>query len=192
MGLSDITHSFADLPHFLRIPFRSSVDHNYNLLEQLLMVSFRFLFLEDIGKPVAPYLNQTESIARFAGNHCQGLRRENGCWHLSLQGHPIREQQGGTEGLSSFPSLNEVAAALNAQPGLKVEIHGHTDGSGARAYNQDLSQRRAESVKAYLESNGIDASRMTAIGFGPDRPIDSNATKEGRTRNRRVEFKPVR
>ncbi len=93
---------------------------------------------------------------------------------------------------SSFPSLNEVAAALNAQPGLKVEIHGHTDGSGARAYNQDLSQRRAESVKAYLESNGIDASRMTAIGFGPDRPIDSNATKEGRARNRRVEFKPVR
>jgi hypothetical protein len=64
MGLSDITHSIADLPHFLRIPFRSRVDHNYNLLEQLLMVSFRFLFLEDIGKPVAPFLNQTEASAQ--------------------------------------------------------------------------------------------------------------------------------
>lgn len=93
---------------------------------------------------------------------------------------------------SSLPTLNEISAALKAQPGLKIEIYGHTDGSGARAYNLDLSRRRAESVKAFLETSGIDASRMRSMGFGPDRPIDSNTTKAGRAKNRRVEIKPIR
>ena len=92
---------------------------------------------------------------------------------------------------SSFPALNEVTEILQARPELDIEIHGHTDGSGSRAYNLDLSQRRAEAVKTFLESKGIAASRMTTKAFGPDRPIDSNATKQGRARNRRVEFKPV-
>jgi OmpA-OmpF porin, OOP family len=92
---------------------------------------------------------------------------------------------------NAYPTLNEITAALKAQPELNVEIHGHTDGSGARAYNVDLSRKRAASVKAYLESRGIDAGRMITKGFGPDRPIDSNATQEGRARNRRVEFKPI-
>jgi OOP family OmpA-OmpF porin len=92
---------------------------------------------------------------------------------------------------SSIPTLNEIVEALNAQPGLNIEIQGHTDGSGTRAYNLDLSQRRAQSVKAYLEGQGIGAGRMTTKGFGPDRPIDTNSTKEGRARNRRVEVKPM-
>ncbi|BBO70396.1 hypothetical protein DSCA_43260 [Desulfosarcina alkanivorans] len=92
---------------------------------------------------------------------------------------------------SAYPILNEITAAMQAHPELNVEIHGHTDGSGARAYNLDLSRKRAASVKAYLESRGIDAARMSTKGFGPDRPIDSNATQEGRARNRRVEFKPI-
>jgi len=92
---------------------------------------------------------------------------------------------------SSFTALNEVTELLKAKPELNVEIHGHTDGSGARAYNLDLSRKRAEAVKTFLEGKGIAPSRMVTRGFGPDRPIDSNATKEGRARNRRVEFKPV-
>jgi OOP family OmpA-OmpF porin len=92
---------------------------------------------------------------------------------------------------SAYSTLNEITTTLKAQPELKVEIHGHTDGSGARGYNLDLSRKRAASVKAYLESRGIDAGRMSTRGFGPDRPIDSNATQEGRARNRRVEFKPI-
>ena len=92
---------------------------------------------------------------------------------------------------SSFPALNEVTEILKARPELNIEIHGHTDGSGSRAYNLDLSRRRAEAVKTFLESKGIAASRMTTKAFGPDRPTDSNATKQGRARNRRVEFKPI-
>jgi len=92
---------------------------------------------------------------------------------------------------SSFTALNEVTEIMKARPELNIEIHGHTDGSGSRAYNLDLSRRRAEAVKTFLESKGIAAARMTTKAFGPDRPIDSNATKQGRARNRRVEFKPV-
>jgi OOP family OmpA-OmpF porin len=93
---------------------------------------------------------------------------------------------------SSFPVLNEIVGALETQPNLKVEIQGHTDSTGTHDYNVGLSQRRAQSVKAYLASKGIDSSRMTTKGYGPDRPIASNKTKAGRTRNRRVELKPIR
>jgi OOP family OmpA-OmpF porin len=91
----------------------------------------------------------------------------------------------------SFDTLNEITAALKAQPGLNIEIQGHTDSSGARDYNMGLSERRAQSVKSFLESKGIVPARMTTRGYGPDRPIASNATKDGRTRNRRVEIKPI-
>ncbi len=92
---------------------------------------------------------------------------------------------------SSFSILNEIVEGLKAQKDLKIEIQGHTDSSGTRSYNMGLSQRRAAAVKAYLESKSIDASRLTTRGFGPDRPIASNATKEGRAKNRRVEIKPI-
>ncbi|MEJ2155571.1 MAG: OmpA family protein [Desulfobacteraceae bacterium] len=92
---------------------------------------------------------------------------------------------------SSFPVLNEIVGALEAQPDLKIEIQGHTDSTGAHDYNVGLSQRRAESVKAYLVSKGIASHRLTTRGYGPDRPIASNTTKEGRARNRRVEVKPI-
>ena len=64
----------------------------------------------------------------------------------------------------------------------------HTDSVGAEAYNQDLSKRRAQSVLRYLESRGIDSSRITARAFGETQPIDSNDTAQGRSRNRRVEL----
>ena len=93
---------------------------------------------------------------------------------------------------SSIPTLNEIVDALNAQSGLNIEIQGHTDSTGAHDYNVGLSQRRAQSVRNYLISKGIDPSRMTSKGYGPDRPIASNTTKEGRARNRRVEINPLR
>lgn len=92
---------------------------------------------------------------------------------------------------SSYSVLNNVAEIMKQNAALNVEIQGHTDASGNHDYNVKLSQRRAETVKAYLESRGIEGSRMTAKGYGPDAPIDTNATKEGRARNRRVEFKPI-
>jgi len=72
---------------------------------------------------------------------------------------------------------------------VKVEVAGHTDNVGSRAYNTRLSQARAESVKAYLVSKGVPADILTAKGYGEDRPVDSNATVEGRSNNRRVELR---
>lgn len=92
---------------------------------------------------------------------------------------------------TSYGTLNEISSALRTQPKLIIEIQGHTDGSGARSYNLTLSRHRAQSVKTYLETRGIDPTRMTVRGYGPDRPIASNASEEGRARNRRVEIKPI-
>ncbi|MCY1187099.1 putative lipoprotein YiaD [compost metagenome] len=70
---------------------------------------------------------------------------------------------------------------------------GYTDSTGSRQHNMDLSQRRAQSVVSYLTSQGVDASRVTARGLGPDQPIASNADANGRAQNRRVEvnLKPI-
>jgi outer membrane protein OmpA-like peptidoglycan-associated protein len=85
--------------------------------------------------------------------------------------------------------LNDVADALLKQDeSSKIVIEGHTDSQGSAASNQDLSQRRAEGVRAYLVSRGISGDRLTAQGFGPSRPIADNATTEGRANNRRVEI----
>lgn len=85
-------------------------------------------------------------------------------------------------------TLSQVATALAAQPALMVEIQGYTDSKGAAAYNQKLSQRRADAVLQYLVSRGVNGSALTARGYGPASPIASNATAEGRAQNRRVAF----
>ena len=85
--------------------------------------------------------------------------------------------------------LDEVAEVLNRYPEMLVEVAGHTDSVGADAYNQQLSQRRAEAVVEYLVGKGIAADRMTAMGYGESEPVDSNDTKDGRERNRRVELR---
>jgi len=83
--------------------------------------------------------------------------------------------------------LGDVIAILKRSPG-RIEISGHTDTTGDAAHNLDLSSRRAESVARYLAANGINADRLQTVGYGPHRPIASNATDEGRQMNRRTEF----
>ncbi len=85
--------------------------------------------------------------------------------------------------------LNDVANALiKEDPLSKIVVEGHTDSQGGAAYNQDLSQRRAQSVRDYLVSRGIAADRVTAQGFGPTRSVAENTSAEGRANNRRVEI----
>ena len=92
---------------------------------------------------------------------------------------------------SSYAALEEISAWLKAKPELVVEIQGHSDNIGPRPYNLSLSQKRAESIIAYLVHKGIAPDRMIPKGYGPDRPIDNNDTAYGRSRNRRVEIKPI-
>jgi outer membrane protein OmpA-like peptidoglycan-associated protein len=89
----------------------------------------------------------------------------------------------------SHQLLDEVAHVLKTHPAMQVRIEGHTDSRGNRAKNMRLSQARAEAIKLYLAvGHAVDDNRMTAVGFGPDQPIETNKTAAGRERNRRVEF----
>jgi OOP family OmpA-OmpF porin len=89
----------------------------------------------------------------------------------------------------SFPLLMQIASVLEAHPEIpRLVVEGHTDAVGKREPNVRLSQARADSVRAFLVRQGIAAGRLASIGFGPDRPTDTNDTEAGRARNRRVEF----
>ena len=87
-----------------------------------------------------------------------------------------------------YPFLNEVVDVLNKNPRLKVEIQGHTDNTGTKKYNQTLSKKRAGAVMEYMINKGIDEDRLSAVGYGPDRPIADNSTPEGRSLNRRAQI----
>ncbi len=83
--------------------------------------------------------------------------------------------------------LDEVANSLLAWPDVKVEIGGHTDSSGNDALNKTLSQARADSVREYLIAKGVAAERITAVGYGEEKPVADNGTADGKRLNRRVE-----
>lgn len=113
---------------------------------------------------------------------------ERGCWALSasylfgFDKDTIRSEY--------YPNLDEVVKVLDQNAGLKIQIQGHTCSIGSDAYNQGLSERRANSVLRYLESKGIASDRLTFKGFGESSPAYSNDTEDGREKNRRVELNP--
>lgn len=88
--------------------------------------------------------------------------------------------------------IDKLVEILELLTDFNVEINAHTDNTASVAYNQQLSERRAKSIKNYLISNGISASRITSFGFGENKPIASNETEEGKALNRRVEFKLIK
>ncbi len=90
---------------------------------------------------------------------------------------------------TSKKNLDAVVAVLAKYPKVTVEISGHTDSTGSTEHNTELSKSRAESVKAYLVEHGVEDSRIETRGAGPDEPIDTNASVEGRSKNRRIEFR---
>ncbi len=94
------------------------------------------------------------------------------------------------KGAVSFSVLDAVAGALKANPQIfRLECSGHTDNMGNADFNKELSQKRANAVKAYIESKGVAASRLQAAGYGQEKPIADNKTNAGKAKNRRVEFK---
>jgi outer membrane protein OmpA-like peptidoglycan-associated protein len=90
---------------------------------------------------------------------------------------------------SSFPLLKEAVKTFKEYPALRIEISGHTSNEGKREFNVKLSKKRAESVKAFLTSAGVEESRVLTVGYGPDKPIEDNTTKAGQEKNRRIEFR---
>jgi outer membrane protein OmpA-like peptidoglycan-associated protein len=92
----------------------------------------------------------------------------------------------------SRATLDQVAESLKNWPDVMVEIQGHTSEPGTAVHNMELSQRRAEAVRTYFVSEGIDGGRLVANGYGETRFIADNSTAEGRQENRRVELHEIR
>jgi len=100
-------------------------------------------------------------------------------------------------GKSSFqkqtlPVLQSITSILKEYPSAKFSVEGHTDSDGSDKANQKLSEDRAAAVVGYLVNNGVDSSRLTSVGYGESKPIDSNKTKAGKANNRRTEVKLVK
>jgi OOP family OmpA-OmpF porin len=136
------------------------------------------------GDGVADYLDQCPNTPKGA------TVNEAGCW--SLQATTLYDSNSSYLRAAAYPLLDEVAIILEKNPEMEVEVQGHTDNTGSAKYNQWLSEKRAQRVKDYLVSKGIDPSRVAAEGYGLTQPVASNATAEGRTQNRRVELKRLR
>jgi outer membrane protein OmpA-like peptidoglycan-associated protein len=125
--------------------------------------------IDDLAKIAAIKEEQRGMVITLTGN----VLFESGKWAL-LPGAQIK--------------LNEVAEALKMNKDRDITIEGHTDNQGTKKSNVDLGQHRAESVRDYIVSRGVDGARVTAVGVGQDRPIADNSSPEGRANNRRVEI----
>ena len=111
-----------------------------------------------------------------------------GCWVLNSVLFDINKA---TIKSAAFSELDNIVDILNNQPKLSIELQGYTCSLGSDAYNLQLSDKRANAVKDYLISRGIDNSRVTAKGYGEANPIASNDTEEERKKNRRVRIVPI-
>jgi OOP family OmpA-OmpF porin len=129
----------------------------------------------------------------------KGIAARNGCPEevkkeivekVNYAARRIQFKQGKSDlATSTFAVLNDVVKILKQNPGIRVSIEGHTSGDAAYDANMKLSQDRANRVKAYLVSKGIAASRLNAVGFGPNRPLNAGITEAEKAKNRRVELK---
>lgn len=123
-------------------------------------------------------------VQREQANTCQAD------FNTLLSAEKIRFASGGAQ-LSGdgFVLLNNLSAVAANCPSASIEIAGHTDSVGDAQMNLGLSQARAEAVRTYLINQGIDESRLTAVGYGETNPIELNGTASGRAANRRIEFR---
>jgi OOP family OmpA-OmpF porin len=141
---------------------------------------------QQIASDMANALNPTYTIRN-------GLRvsaSEQGLLDSTLANRTIEFETGSaTLTPQGRAILDQMASVLVKMPGKTVEIIGHTDNAGSRASNIALSQARADAVKGYLVTKGVAPRSMATMGVGPDQPIASNNTDDGRARNRRIEFR---
>ena len=146
-------------------------------------------FLDTDKDGVYDYLDECPTVAGVKENKgCPEVKREiRNLLKKAMSG--IQFENGkATIKKNSYKILNDIAKVFIDNANYIVEVQGHTDNVGKYNYNLDLSERRAQAVRTYLINQGVPAERLTAHGYGPDKPIADNKTKAGRALNRRVEF----
>lgn len=141
---------------------------------------------QQIASEIATSLNPTYTV----NNGLRVAASEQGVLDAALDKRIIQFDSGQASITpAGLAILDEMAAAMQKLKGRKVEVIGHTDNTGLRASNVSLSQARADAVRSYLASKGIAPDSVLTSGQGPDRPVASNTTVDGRARNRRIEFR---
>ena len=145
--------------------------------------------IDSDGDGVPDYLDKCPTVAGSPDNYgCPELKREvRNLFKRAMQGIQFETGKDIIKP-QSFPILDDIANVMFENPTFMLIINGHTDNVGKDEANQELSERRAASVRRYLIGKGVAENRMTSNGFGATMPIADNKTKAGRALNRRVEF----
>ena len=146
--------------------------------------------LDADGDEVPDYMDECPTVPGVKANKgCPEIKREvRKLLEKAMQGIEF-ETGKSTIKPKSFPLMDEIAQIFIDNPSYIIEVQGHTDNVGKPESNMKLSQNRANSVMMYLANKGVPTDRMTAVGYGQEQPIADNATKAGKQKNRRVEFK---
>ena len=143
---------------------------------------------QQIASDIATSLNPTYIVNN--GLRVKAAEAEQGMLDAALDKRIIEFDSGKASITpAGLAILDEMAAVMQKLKERKVEVIGHTDNTGLRASNVALSQARADAVRSYFTTQGIKAEMVLTSGQGPDRPVASNATADGRARNRRIEFR---
>jgi OmpA-OmpF porin, OOP family len=137
-------------------------------------------------KPVAAAPPAPKKVVKEAPAPIEGLDAK-GAWTMA---DVYFDFDKATVKSEAFDFLDKIVSVLKSRPAISVNIHGHTDNVGTKAYNDALSLKRANAVKLYLTNRGIDQNRLFCEGFGSSNPVAPNTSPEGRALNRRVELIP--
>ena len=128
---------------------------------------------------------QATQIAAIPGTQVQ---RESDRLLIFLSGDELFESGTATLAPAARPRLHDLAQSVRSAPEARVAVRGYTDAQGSESFNLTLSEDRADTVRKYLLSEGIEPGHISAAGFGPQFPVASNDTLEGRRMNRRIEI----
>lgn len=145
-----------------------------------------------IGAGIGAYMDVQEAELReqLAGTGVQ-VQRNGDDLQLIMPGNVTFNTNEYSLRPQFIPVLDSVGQVLYKYGDTNLRVIGHTDSTGSAAYNYGLSERRAQSVSNYLVGRGLDGGRLISQGMGPDQPISSNETEQGRMANRRVELQIV-
>jgi len=145
-----------------------------------------------VGGGVGYYLDVQEAeLRQELASTGVGVVRDSDSIRLIMPGNITFKTDSADINSSFYATLNSVAKVLNKYSNSTVMVSGFTDNTGSVEYNQTLSKSRAAAVAAYLQGQGVKASRFEIIGMGISNPIASNSTSAGRAQNRRVEIKII-
>ena len=142
------------------------------------------------GGAIGHYMDKQEAAMRqsLANVEAADVKRNQDMLTVTFKSDVLFAVNSSTLKPGGYDELKRVARVLNQYPQTTITIAGHTDSTGSEAYNQKLSERRAEAVKTALVNMGVNSARMSTIGYGKSRPVADNDTEAGRQMNRRVEI----